>query len=160
MDPKVENEECGRSPLAESAQVHSSRGDLTDTFRNRGFGVHSPSRDHGREGYARRRVTGSQRGAVAGPCVKKRLRHSVLPGIVLGELRVLGGGQPLGRLRGAARRKVLALARAKAAAEARGSGDGGATGFQRRHLTHGYCGAALERRWSPQAVKVNACEGR
>jgi hypothetical protein len=32
-------------------------------------------------------------------------------------------------------------------------GEGGATGFQRRHLTHGYCGAALKRRWSPRAVK-------
>jgi hypothetical protein len=29
-----------------------------------------------------------------------------------------------------------------------------------RHLTHGYCGAALERRWSPRAVKGNAREGR
>ena len=40
---KVESEECGRSPLDASAQVHSSPGDLTNTFRNRGFGVHSPS---------------------------------------------------------------------------------------------------------------------
>jgi hypothetical protein len=60
MNPKVENEECGRSPLAESAQVHSSRGDLTNTVQNRGFGVHSPSRDHGGEGDARGRVTGSR----------------------------------------------------------------------------------------------------
>ena len=53
--------------------------------------------------------------------MKKRLRHSVPPGIVLGELRALGGSQLLGRLHDAARRKVLALARAKAAAEARGA---------------------------------------
>jgi hypothetical protein len=30
----------------------------------------------------------------------------------------------------------------------------------RRHLTHGYCGAALERRLSPRAVKGEASEGR
>jgi hypothetical protein len=38
MDPKVENEEHGRSPLAEFAQAYSSRSDLTNTVRNRGFG--------------------------------------------------------------------------------------------------------------------------
>jgi hypothetical protein len=40
--------------------------------------------------------------------VKKRLRHSVVPGIVLGEFGVLGGNQALGRLHGAVRRKVRA----------------------------------------------------
>jgi hypothetical protein len=30
----------------------------------------------------------------------------------------------------------------------------------RRHLTHGYCGAALKRRLSPRAVKGEASEGR
>jgi hypothetical protein len=72
MDPKVENEEYGRSPLAESAQLHSSRGDLTNTVRNRGFGVHSPSRDHGGEGHARTRVASLSTGAGRTP------RHETL----------------------------------------------------------------------------------
>jgi hypothetical protein len=80
MDPKVENEEYGRSPLAESAQVHSSRGDLTNTVRNRGFGVHSPSRGHDGDGDARTRVTNQHAVEQAGSCVTKRLRDSRHPG--------------------------------------------------------------------------------
>jgi len=93
MDPKVENEEYGRSPLAEFAQVHSSRGDLTNTVRNRGFGVHSLSRDHDGEGDARTRVTNLAPRSRPDPASRNACVIPVCRAIVLGELGVLCGKQ-------------------------------------------------------------------